>query len=72
MTTLEAAPMVAPSRPPAVDDMVWISGGMFRMGSDRHYPEEAPSHKVKVAGFWMRRHTVTNAEFAASSTTPVT
>ena len=34
------------------------------MGSDRHYPEEAPAHKVKVGGFWMSRHTVTNAEFS--------
>jgi formylglycine-generating enzyme required for sulfatase activity len=34
------------------------------MGSDRHYPEEAPAHNVKVPGFWIDRHTVTNAEFA--------
>jgi formylglycine-generating enzyme required for sulfatase activity len=25
----------------APTNMVWILGGMFRMGSDRHYPEEA-------------------------------
>src|SRR6185295_17817617 len=43
--------------------MVWIPGGVFRMGSDSHYPEEAPAHKVKVAGFWMDRHCVTNAQF---------
>jgi len=43
--------------------MVWIPGGAFLMGSDRHYPEEAPAHKVKVAGFWISAHTVTNAEF---------
>jgi formylglycine-generating enzyme required for sulfatase activity len=46
------------------DTMVWIPGGTFRMGSDRHYPEEAPAHKVKVGGFWMSPHTVTNAEFS--------
>jgi hypothetical protein len=34
------------------------------MGSDRHYPEEAPAHQVSVGGFWIDRHTVTNAEFA--------
>ena len=26
-------------------EMVWIEGGTFRMGSDRHYPEEAPAHQ---------------------------
>jgi formylglycine-generating enzyme len=44
--------------------MVWIPGGTFRMGSDDHYPEEAPTHKVTVDGFWMDRHAVTNAEFS--------
>ena len=44
--------------------MIWIPGGAFRMGSDDHYPEEAPTHRVTVDGFWMDLHTVTNAEFA--------
>jgi sulfatase modifying factor 1 len=44
-------------------DMAWIPGGVFLMGSDRHYPEEAPAHRVKVDGFWIDRHTVTNAQF---------
>ena len=42
------------------DGMAWIPGGTFRMGSDRHYPEEAPVHKVSVRGFWMDPRTVTN------------
>ena len=33
--------------------MVWIPGGTFLMGSDKHYPEEAPAHEVTVDGFWM-------------------
>lgn len=33
------------------------------MGSDDHYPEEAPAHRAVVGGFWMDRHPVTNAEF---------
>jgi formylglycine-generating enzyme required for sulfatase activity len=43
--------------------MVWIPGGAFLMGSDRHYPEEAPVHEVSVDGFWMDRYAVTNREF---------
>jgi hypothetical protein len=46
-----------------VDSMVWIPGGTFRMGSDQHYPEEAPAHKVHVDGFWIDRTPVTNREF---------
>jgi formylglycine-generating enzyme len=36
---------------------------MFRMGSDQHYPEEAPAHRVTVSGFWMDRTPVTNRDF---------
>ena len=43
--------------------MVWIPGGTFMMGSDKHYPEEAPAHEVTVDSFWMDTHTVTNEEF---------
>jgi formylglycine-generating enzyme required for sulfatase activity len=34
------------------------------MGSDRHYPEERPSRRVAVDGFWIERHPVTNLQFA--------
>ena len=44
--------------------MVWVPGGTFRMGSDSHYPEEAPAHRVAVDGFWIDRHPVTNERFA--------
>jgi sulfatase modifying factor 1 len=43
--------------------MVWVPGGAFVMGSDRHYAEEAPAHQVRVDPFWMDRHVVTNSEF---------
>jgi len=43
--------------------MVFIPGGEFTMGSDKHYPEEAPAHRVAVDGFRIDRHTVTNKEF---------
>jgi formylglycine-generating enzyme len=44
-------------------DMVWIPGGEFLMGSDDHYPEEAPAHRVRVDAFWIDRAPVTNADF---------
>jgi formylglycine-generating enzyme len=57
--TIEATPRSA--RGPA--GMVWIPGGRFLMGSDDHYPEEAPAHEATVDGFWMDRYAVTNADF---------
>lgn len=44
-------------------EMVWIPGGTFQMGSDHHYPEDAPARRVAVEGFWMDAHPVTNTEF---------
>ena len=52
-----------PPGTPPFPDMVWIPGGVFLMGSDRAYPEEAPAHRVQVDGFWMDRVTVTNLDF---------
>src|SRR5262249_11017790 len=53
-----------PPGPPPDSDMVWVPGGTFRMGSDAHYPEERPTHRVTVDGFWMDRSPVTNERFA--------
>src|SRR5262249_11913015 len=47
----------------APSSMVFVPGNTFRMGSDHHYPEEAPTHRVHVDGFWMERTPVTNREF---------
>jgi formylglycine-generating enzyme required for sulfatase activity len=44
--------------------MAWIEAGRFAMGSDRHYPEEAPVRPVAVDGFWIDAHPVTNRDFA--------
>src|SRR5258705_12030587 len=44
-------------------NMVAIPGGTFRMGSDRHYPEEAPVHRVTVDDFLIDRTPVTNRQF---------
>jgi formylglycine-generating enzyme len=54
----------APLRRPAIlEDMVLIAGGTFRMGSNRHYPEEAPVHSVTVSPFWIDPAPVTNRQF---------
>ena len=51
--------------PPPFPNMVWIPGGTFLMGSDKHYPEERPAHRVTVDGFWIDRVPVTNERFGA-------
>src|SRR5262249_409861 len=47
----------------ASPELTWIPGGTFRMGSAKHYPEEAPVHRVTVDGFWIDRTPVTNRDF---------
>ncbi|MFA5899586.1 MAG: formylglycine-generating enzyme family protein [Hyphomicrobium sp.] len=43
--------------------MVQIPGGAFVMGSDQREPEERSTHLVRVDGFYMDSHEVTNAQF---------
>ena len=43
--------------------MAFIRGGTFVMGSERHRPEERFTHVVRIEGFWIDRHEVTNAQF---------
>lgn len=50
-------------RPP--HDVVDLPGGEFVMGSDDHYPEESPTHRVRVDGFGIDRFQVTNRQFDA-------
>ena len=45
-------------------EMVWIPAATCRMGSNRHYREEAPVHTVTVDGFWIDATPVTNRQFA--------
>ena len=44
--------------------MVRIEGGVFRMGSDRFYPEEAPVREVRVESFAIEPCAVTNEQFS--------
>lgn len=46
-------------------DMSWIPAGEYVMGTNdaNSFPNERPAHRVKLDGFWMDQHDVTNAEF---------
>ena len=44
--------------------MAWIPPGVFKMGWAGGPQDEAPVHQVKLDGFWMGVHEVTNDEFA--------
>ena len=48
----------------SANEMVWIPGGTFQMGSDHHYPEEGPAHVATVEGFWIDKYEITNEQFA--------
>jgi hypothetical protein len=56
---------IASSDPTSREGMGWIAGGAVRMGSDRHYPVEAPAHDVSV-------EPSPTKSVAASSTRPAT
>jgi len=48
-----------------MEEMVRIEDGAFLMGSDHHYPEEAPQQRVAVDAFLIDPAPVTNRQFAA-------
>jgi sulfatase modifying factor 1 len=52
-----------PAEDSETSGMTYIRGGTFQMGSDRQMPEERFTHIVRVDGFWIDRHEVTNAQF---------
>ena len=52
-----------PSAPPR-ENMVWIEGGSFSMGSHDFYPEETPVKRVTAGSFWIDAYPVTNRAFA--------
>src|SRR5690606_29774876 len=44
-------------------NMVWVNGTTFTMGSEE-FNDTKPLHQVRVDGFWMDEHEVTNAQFS--------
>ena len=61
-TTTKAS--IKPGGVEARPGMKQVPGGTFTMGSERFYPEEAPTRRVAVDAFLMDETPVTNAEFA--------
>jgi formylglycine-generating enzyme len=55
--------MPTTDRRAAVQDMVWVDGGPFLMGSESFYPEERPVRRRDVDSFWIDEHPVTAGEF---------
>jgi len=53
------------AHPEPPEGMAYIPGGTFEMGSEDGLPDERPVHEVTVDPFFMDKHEVTNAEFAA-------
>ena len=47
-----------------MEGMIHIPGGTFMMGSNSHYPEEAPLREVTVGAFWIDPYTITNKQFS--------
>jgi formylglycine-generating enzyme required for sulfatase activity len=45
------------------ENMTWIPGGSFKMGSTAFYREERPVRLEAVDAFWIDTHPVTHAEF---------
>ena len=62
---MSVASFAKSENPQVMDDgkMLLLPGGEFSMGSDDHYPEERPMHRVKVTSFHIDRFLVTNKEF---------
>ena len=68
MNDMDTAVAARPAAESEVDsrqhpDMTFIAGGTFRMGSDQHYPEDAPVNRVTVDGCFMDTKPVTNRDF---------
>jgi len=51
--------------PTLPDDQLWAPGGTARFGSDKAYADEGPAYTARIRDFWIDRHEVTNAQYAA-------
>jgi formylglycine-generating enzyme len=45
-------------------ELIELTGGVFRMGSQQFYPDEGPVHDEHVEPFAIEQHPITNAQFS--------
>lgn len=73
ITTVTPSPVPSstpiPTPAPIVDEksganMIYMPGGIFRMGSDEAEPDEAPSHLVRLDPYFIDETEVTNGQYA--------
>lgn len=70
-TSQPARPTLVPQPPAPFEEMIFVPGGLFRMGCDednRHescHPDEAPLHSVSLFDYRIDRTEVTTAQYAA-------
>jgi formylglycine-generating enzyme required for sulfatase activity len=57
-----AIPHIMTGAPPLNIEWCWVPAGRFTMGGEE-YTDEEPFHSVDLAGFWLARYLVTNAQF---------
>jgi formylglycine-generating enzyme required for sulfatase activity len=62
---LTVALALAARLPVGADGVILVQAGAVWMGRDDGAPDARPMHRVYVRDFWLERHKVTNAEFAA-------
>ena len=62
---IAAALALAAPLPARADGVMLVPAGAFWMGRDDGPPEARPLHRVYLGPYWIERHKVTNAEFAA-------
>lgn len=49
----------------STEGMAWVPAGTFVMGTNDGHWNASPAHAVRMDGFWIDTHEVTNAQFAA-------
>ena len=60
---LEPAPGQVWQEPETGMEFVWVPGGSYQMGSNDGEGDEKPVHEVRLSGFWIGKHPVTQGQW---------